>query len=204
MAEDQRRSQVLKCRDDHRPVRFSSGIDCHDSAARFRLDDGSDCSWVGGDQCFGPETLRPRIEPWLTALFQSEHLSVLVGSGLTHALHDMATGKSLPGMSLREISTLNEAVAKEVARSAETSGRGRQGNVEDQIRAMGELLRGLEIVAAVTPDNSEEREQARAIREEAAEILQNFVDSILAGERGIIDAEEERRERREKRGDKED
>ena len=27
--------------------------------------------------------LRPRIEPWLTAVFQSEHLSLLLGTGLT-------------------------------------------------------------------------------------------------------------------------
>lgn len=27
--------------------------------------------------------LRPRIEPWLTAVFQSEHLSLLLGTGIT-------------------------------------------------------------------------------------------------------------------------
>jgi hypothetical protein len=30
--------------------------------------------------------IRKKIEPWLTAVFQSEHLSLLVGTGLTIAL----------------------------------------------------------------------------------------------------------------------
>jgi hypothetical protein len=30
--------------------------------------------------------LRKKIEPWLTAIFQSEHLSLLAGSGLTSAV----------------------------------------------------------------------------------------------------------------------
>jgi len=30
--------------------------------------------------------IRKKVEPWLTALFQSEHLSLLVGTGLSIAL----------------------------------------------------------------------------------------------------------------------
>ena len=30
--------------------------------------------------------LRSKIEPWLTAVFQSEHLSLLIGTGLTTAI----------------------------------------------------------------------------------------------------------------------
>ena len=37
-----------------------------------------------------PESLRKEIEPWLTALFQSEHLSLLMGTGITSAVHLMA------------------------------------------------------------------------------------------------------------------
>jgi len=32
------------------------------------------------------QKVRQKIEPWLTAIFQSEHLSLLVGSGLSAAL----------------------------------------------------------------------------------------------------------------------
>ncbi len=38
-----------------------------------------------------PGQLRIKIEPWLTALFQSEHLSLLIGTGITHAIHRQST-----------------------------------------------------------------------------------------------------------------
>lgn len=90
--------QLLKCRDDHAPVSFCAEEGCPDQPKQFKLIEGTTCSWVKSDSPFGVEVLRSRIEPWLTALFQSEHLSVLVGSGSTHALHKMAAGTSLPGM----------------------------------------------------------------------------------------------------------
>jgi hypothetical protein len=33
---------------------------------------------------------RPKIEPWLSAIFQTEHFSLLVGSGLTSAVGHIA------------------------------------------------------------------------------------------------------------------
>lgn len=33
-----------------------------------------------------PEEHREHVEPWLSALFQAEHLNLLVGSGLTTAV----------------------------------------------------------------------------------------------------------------------
>ncbi|MCM8833671.1 MAG: hypothetical protein NC816_07140, partial [Candidatus Omnitrophica bacterium] len=33
--------------------------------------------------------IRKKVEPWLTALFQSEHLSLLIGTGLSIALSQM-------------------------------------------------------------------------------------------------------------------
>ena len=62
-------------------------------------------------------------EPALTAevahravvdpLFQSEHLSVLVGFGLTHALHRMATDNSLPGMDLATFGSFGNEITAE-------------------------------------------------------------------------------------------
>ncbi|WP_367025549.1 hypothetical protein ABZN20_13265 [Methylococcus sp. ANG] len=75
---------ILKVRDDHQPVRFEKAAE----DGRFKICDGFDASWAGEE--FGPKELRGQIEPWLTALFQSEHLSLLAGSGLTHAVHYLA------------------------------------------------------------------------------------------------------------------
>ena len=84
---------ILKTRDDQAPVEF---VDSGDDG-NFKLVEGADCSWIANGTEFGPDKLRPRIEPWLTALFQSEHLALLAGSGLSHAVHYLATGNLLPG-----------------------------------------------------------------------------------------------------------
>jgi hypothetical protein len=40
--------------------------------------------------------LRKDIEPWLTALFQSEHFSLLTGAGLMNAVHHRVTWNMPP------------------------------------------------------------------------------------------------------------
>ena len=105
-----------------------------------------------------PEKLRPRIEPWLTALVQSEHLSLLVGSGLSHAVHRLGTGAALPGMNAVTFQNLNAEITQEAKRTSDVAGR-EEGNFEDQIRVANELLRGLEILAAAKEVGSAEQEQ---------------------------------------------
>lgn len=89
--------QTIKTRDDRGPVHLhripGDGLD-----AKFSVDQTKHCSWAKSNDQIGPDILRPRIEPWLTSLVQSEHLSLLVGSGLTHAVHWLAKGENLPGI----------------------------------------------------------------------------------------------------------
>ncbi|NLX25275.1 MAG: fibronectin-binding protein (FBP), partial [Lentisphaerae bacterium] len=57
---------IIKTRDDKTPIQFVDG----DGKQKFKLCKDMDCPWLDADAEFGPEKLRPRIEPWLTALFQ--------------------------------------------------------------------------------------------------------------------------------------
>lgn len=137
--------QIIKCRDDKAPVFLSKAPKATAEGEPFRLADGSECSWLKKDETLGPSKLRPRIEPWLTALFQSEHLSLLVGSGLSHAVHRIATGEALPGMKPVTFTHFNADINIEAGKSAAVTGR-ETGNIEDQIRVANELLRGIEII----------------------------------------------------------
>lgn len=193
MSSDQH-MQMLKCRDDHAPVSFHADESCSDTAKPFKLAEGSSCSWTKPDECFGTDTLRSRIEPWLTALFQSEHLSVLIGSGLTHALHRMATGQGLPGMAPQTMPTYEEAIAAEAKRTAEAMGRGTDGNIEDRIRVANELIRGLEVIASVTAEGSEQRQEVNNLSKGLTRVLNDFAASILKGEQGLVGASTEKRE----------
>ncbi len=181
--------QIIKCREDATPVFFKNT----GKPNLFKLSESSNCTWVKADDEIGPEKLRHRIEPWLTALVQSEHLSLLVGSGLTHAVHKLATGTPLPSMPSITFKNLNDEITKEVSRTAKAAGR-QEGNFEDQIRVATELLRGLEIIASTKSEGAVEHEQVSALRANLTEALQSFANSILEAERGLTSADIEKRE----------
>lgn len=141
------------------------------------------------------ENYRRSIEPWLSAVFQTEHLSLLVGSGFTTGVA-AAAGVRATGMEPKDCKC---AWAAEVqARSAESAkrcGRG-QPNIEDQILAALELLHGLEIVArsdgATSKDDAKFKSKAgtdaQSWREALHAIFGEFITSILGTERRIREA----------------
>lgn len=181
--------QVIKTRDDPERLILAPIPSANN---RFKLAEGLSCSWAKADEEFGPEKLRERIEPWLTALCQSEHLSLLVGSGLTHAVHRLATGESLPGMNTVDFKTLGDEIKAEVKRTAKKLERG-EGNIEDQIRVVNELLRGLQILAATKAHDAQEKEHVEDLRQELREALQSFAASILQGEHNLASAPDDQR-----------
>jgi hypothetical protein len=185
--------QIIKTRDDPIPVILDRSDVPQDANKPFKLLANMTCSWAKAGEEFGPEKLRPRIEPWLTALVQSEHLSLLVGSGLTQAVHGLATDRALPGMRAKEFQTLQAEIAAEAKRAAKAAGRD-SGNFEDEIRAVNELLRGLEIIASTKTEDAPERKQIEDLRRGLTVALESFADSILEAERNLASAPDEKRE----------
>jgi hypothetical protein len=127
-------------------------------------------------------------------LFQTEHLALLVGSGLSHAIHRMATASALPGMSAVSWAVFDAEIQGEAKRSAAAAGR-EDGNIEDQIRVASELLRGLEILASTKEKDSPVAKQTDSLRTNFETVLSTFADSIVKGEAGIVTAPAEKRER---------
>ncbi len=174
-------SNTLKVRDDHTPIHFeTAGED-----GKFKLCEDAEASWLTQGQTFGIKELRGRVEPWLTALFQSEHLSLLAGSGLTHAVHRLATGKPAAGMSEATLTSYKDEIEKAAKEAAQKAGR-EAGNLEDQLRAANELLRGLEILGKST--------EAETLRTELTSTLEAFSKSILESEAGIATSGDDKRE----------
>jgi len=171
---------ILKMRDDYQPIHFEESTE----EGKFKLCEGYSVSWAESE--FGPQELRGQIEPWLTSLFQSEHLSLLVGSGLTHAVHFLATGEAATGMSKLELETYQTEIDKASEQTANAAGR-QQSNLEDQLHVANELLRGLEIL---NKDG-----EAKNLRKELLSGMQEFAKSILASEEAIARAKEEKREK---------
>jgi len=87
--------------------------------------------------------LRSKIEPWLTSIFQSEHFSLLVGTGLTSSLTNLSEVTS-QAMGRIDFVDYKEEIEEWSNNSAKNLGRG-IANIEDDFRTAIELLQGLKI-----------------------------------------------------------
>lgn len=125
---------------------------------------------------------RKKIEPWLTAVFQSEHLSLLLGTGLTAALCNM-----IPKEEKGETQTMNRLPLSEdysyvndyADKSAEALQRG-NANLEDDIRVANELLKGLQIQG--------KKEDADKLKAELNKVLSTFATNVLQNETNVLNS----------------
>ncbi len=121
---------------------------------------------------------RKVIEPWLTAVFQSEHLSLVLGSGFSTAIA-LASGGVPADMSQTDWHCeLADRVTAYAEQSAKKCGRG-CANFEDQLRAALQVRAGLEAMGDA---------RAESWRQEIDHQLGRFVESILGSERSIREA----------------
>lgn len=144
------------------------------------------CGWLpDNDGVVDKSIFRTRIEPWLTSLFQSEHLSLLCGSGITNAVSYLASASGGTTMGTTVFSQFNEEIQEAAVASAEACGR-KEGNIEDQIRIANDLLRGLRILNQNT--------EADSLEKELNAIISAFAMSILESEKAIATAADDKRE----------
>lgn len=142
------------------------------------------CTWLPNEGNVDKPIYRSRIEPWLTSLFQSEHLSLLCGSGITNAISFLAGATGGTTMGTTTFTTYKDEIKEAAEASAKVSGRG-TGNIEDQIRTANDLLRGLKIL---------KKNEATKLEKELNSIVSEFAKSILKSENEIATADEDKRE----------
>jgi hypothetical protein len=180
---------ILKIREDNEYITLTStGTD-----GKFSVADNARSSWLMTEKAdnITLSDLRGGIEPWLTSLFQSEHLSLLVGNGLSTAIDYMAAGHGGNAMSEPSIDTdykeRIEATAKSLAKK---NNRGK-ANIEDYIRVINELLRGLEVLGHDSIDDENNVKYGK-LSSELNKIIQNFADSINSMETRIALADDKK------------
>ena len=165
---------------------------------------GQACSWAKQGEYFKLNKLRERIEPWLTSLVQSEHLSLLIGSGLSYAIKELALTPSNSDDPPKEKSehmsadqwrnSFNEVLINAANDSAKAAKRDK-ANFEDHIRVANELLRGLEILLFSDKEKgSITKDDVKTLRSEINDKLLNFAQGILAAEKDIASSETQKRE----------
>ena len=150
--------------------------------------------------------LQREIEPWLSTLFQSDHLSLLVGGGLSTAIWKLA-GSSGKGVSMdyrreSKAGVKNElwgAVERYAKKQVENLKERAGPNLEDQISAMNELINSLDALAkpegASLDDASIDGLDAllkagkTSLEDERKDIFTELIKDILKQERSIIGKE---------------
>lgn len=118
------------------------------------------------------DSLRKKIEPWLTAIFQSEHFSLLIGAGLPIGLTFLAEVKA-QGMDRIEFEIYKEDIKNWSDKSAGELERGK-ANIEDDFRTAIELLQGLKIQGV---------EDSKDLEKEINEKLETFIRNIIKTEK---------------------
>lgn len=166
---------VIKTRDDRELILVNKDN---------KVQNKTDCNWLPTDEDITNVVFRSRIEPWLTSLFQSEHLSLLCGSGITNAISRLAGASGGTTMGTTSFTTFKDEIKEAAESSAMASGR-EKGNIEDQIRTANDLLRGLRILKKST--------EADTLETELNTILKDFAKSILSSENAIAMAADDKR-----------
>jgi hypothetical protein len=138
----------------------------------LKINNDIDC--FSNDSIDEPKTddLRKRIEPWLTAIFQSEHFSLLIGAGLPIGLTYLADVKA-QGMDRIEFDVNKKEIKEWADKSAKELGRG-SANIEDDFRSAIELLQGLKIQGSA---------DAVALEKEINVQLDKFIRNIIKTEK---------------------
>jgi hypothetical protein len=119
-----------------------------------------------------PDELKQEVEPWLAAIFQSEHLSVLIGSGLTSSVSFLAGVEAQEMWRLPLESEFKDKIKEKADKTAKKMNRG-EANIEDDIRVTLELINGLKII-----DDG----RADALETELNTKLKEFISAILLTE----------------------
>lgn len=119
---------------------------------------------------------RRKIEPWLTSIFQSDHLSLLVGSGLTTAVTS-SVGLISQGMERIDFEPYKDKIKKWADKQASTMDR-EKANFEDDLRVAMDFLQGLRIIEDKKVEDLETDINCK---------LGEFIENILKGEKDFIE-----------------
>jgi hypothetical protein len=130
---------------------------------------------------------RDKIEPWLTAVFQSEHLALLAGTGLTSAIASLAKVDA-PGMDRIEFVEFGEQIKKSADSQAKEMGRGK-ANIEDDLRVAIELYKGLLIQGNDTKVEilKDDKDKAEILKDDIDAKLIAFIKKVLNAEKEFLE-----------------
>lgn len=137
-----------------------------------------DIKWTGtaAPRVDDPACGARQVEPWLSAVLQAEHLSLLIGNGLTTGTVGLCGGEPVRmSVSLDLEDDLGAQVEEQASADSQRMGRG-QPNIEDRLR----VALDLEAAFAVIGDP-----RADAVRSAIDRALTQLCEQVLAAEAAV-------------------
>lgn len=174
---------ILKSRDDREPVYLMPSAE-----GKFKFADDKHITWTKKKEIDDLD-IRSRVEPWLTALFQSEHLSLLIGAGLTYAVRDLSVKENNETISfpIPEFSDYQAEIKKSAGVSEENEG-ANTAQIERQLNVANELLIGLKHLYG--DGNDEIKGKIENLQNEISEYIKKFSEAILGLENDIVSSDD--------------
>ncbi|MCZ0933172.1 MAG: SIR2 family protein [Oligoflexia bacterium] len=127
--------------------------------------------------------LRKKIEPWLTALFQSERLNLLIGSGLTISQAKIASDKKINFMETVKFDIFSKQIEEASKKLAEQNGR-KSPNIEDNLNVVNALLAGLKVYTE--NNNTELKNKIKKLEDNKNTVLKSFINQVLSVEKELL------------------
>ena len=187
------KTNILKIRGDNAILMLKS------DAGKFTFSEGTEPNaWLSKheNEEITLSDIRGGVEPWLTSLFQSEHLSLLTGTGLSNAIQFLATKTGNNAMTMPSPKTkYADKISAATCEIAKKNSRG-DANIEDYIRVINELLRGLEILGynSTGEGHKDDKEDYDQLDNLLKTTIKNYADSISEIEYSIATSTDEQRE----------
>jgi hypothetical protein len=173
---------TIKVRGDIDPLNITK------TDSQFTIEGDQHTTWTDNGT-FTESELKAQVEPWLTSLFQSEHLSLLVGSGLSVSVLHEAGCESDTGMQCPEFESPYYQTVKKFSEQVSTKANRGEPNTEDYLRVMSDLLRGFEILKhkeKAEHDTVDYDTDYTAFGTCHLKVINDFANGILKGEQKLI------------------
>ncbi|MDT9664637.1 SIR2 family protein [Rhodococcus qingshengii] len=120
---------------------------------------------------------RRKLESWLAAILQSEHLALLTGNGLSLGVGDVAG--ALPPVMNQPLNAGAETPAIQMHAKKTADDLGRAANIEDEIRSALALAEGYDVLGDVGKRD--------AVLAAVDSVLKSLISGVLEFERGLRD-----------------
>lgn len=144
------------------------------------------------EKFYSQESLRQHIEPWLTALFQSEHLSLLAGAGLSYAVQGVVDLPNKNGNESSLVTEIDDETWGSLGKWLPNPEKHDSQSLEKKIRDASDLINAYSVLVRRRSGCSDEK-QNRRLKEfqgDLHNVMLKLAEKVLVAEKNLKECAE--------------